>query len=182
VNNHQPAVRIADVMMVDETGLYFLTARGKPYYRQLEKGSQVAICGMSQNYVTVRLVGAIEKCEDRILLNKIFDLNPIMNSLYPGEKRQILEVFRLCRGKGEFFDLSSHPPHRERFAFGGETFNPPGYRITDTCTACGVCAEECPVGVISEGDIYHINGSGCLECGACAEVCPEDAIESAKGM
>ena len=39
----------------------------------------------------------------------------------------------------------------------------------------------CPVEVISEGDLYIIDGSHCPDCGRCEEVCPEDAIEAAKG-
>ena len=28
------------------------------------------------------------------------------------------------------------------------------YVINDSCIACGACQAECPVGCISEGDIY----------------------------
>ena len=28
------------------------------------------------------------------------------------------------------------------------------YVINDSCVACGTCIDECPVGAISEGDIY----------------------------
>ena len=31
------------------------------------------------------------------------------------------------------------------------------YKITDICVACGTCIDECPVGAISEGDIYKIH-------------------------
>ena len=50
------------------------------------------------------------------------------------------------------------------------------YVITDNCVACGSCIGECPVGAISEGDIYKIVADQCLDCGTCAGVCPNDAI------
>ena len=182
VDKGQPAARIIDVMLVKEDGLYFLTARGKSFYHQLKAYPNIAICGMNTDYVTARIVGDIQFCKSRTIIDEIFDHNPMMNALYPGEKRDVLEGFHLHRGKGEIFDLSVEPPKRDRFAFGGETVNPPGYTITSICTACGLCLEACPVGVISEGDVYRIDGGHCLECGRCAEFCPEDAIEPAKGL
>jgi uncharacterized pyridoxamine 5'-phosphate oxidase family protein/NAD-dependent dihydropyrimidine dehydrogenase PreA subunit len=182
VNNGLPAARIIDVMLVEEDGLYFVTARGKSFYHQLEKEQKVAICGMDENYVSVRVVGDLRFCKDKSITDKIFEHNPMMNDLYPGKKRYILEGFHLYRGKGEIFDLSTGPPKRERFSFGGESVIPSGYLITDACVPCGLCLEACPVDVISEGDVYKIDGSRCLECGACAEVCPEDAVEAAKGI
>ncbi len=50
------------------------------------------------------------------------------------------------------------------------------YKISDDCIACGACADECPVGCISEADgKYEINADECLDCGACAGACPVDA-------
>jgi ferredoxin len=31
------------------------------------------------------------------------------------------------------------------------------YKISEDCTACGTCIDECPVEAISEGDIYKID-------------------------
>jgi ferredoxin len=50
------------------------------------------------------------------------------------------------------------------------------YVISDDCTACGTCIDECPVEAISEGDIYKIDPELCTDCGACADVCPVEAI------
>jgi ferredoxin len=50
------------------------------------------------------------------------------------------------------------------------------YVISDECTACGSCLDECPVEAIEEGDIYTIDPELCTDCGACADVCPVEAI------
>ena len=182
VNEGIPDIRIINIMLIDEEGLYFTTARGKPFYGQLIRNPKVAVCGMDQNYVSVRLIGDARHCDGRRMMEKIFEFNQGVRNLYPDQKGDILEAFHVYRGRGEIFDLSLQPPKRERFAFGGETINPTGYRITDKCTACGACLAACPVDVIREGTPYRIDESSCLECGLCAEVCPEDAIDSSKGL
>ena len=50
------------------------------------------------------------------------------------------------------------------------------YRITEDCAACGTCLPECPVGAISEGDVYTIDPNACIDCGTCADACPMGAI------
>jgi len=55
-------------------------------------------------------------------------------------------------------------------------FTKMAYVISDDCTACGTCLDECPVEAISEGDIYVIDADECTDCGACADVCPVEAI------
>lgn len=50
------------------------------------------------------------------------------------------------------------------------------YKISDDCISCGVCASECPVECISEGDSkYVIDADACIDCGNCANVCPVSA-------
>ena len=49
-------------------------------------------------------------------------------------------------------------------------------KITDASVACGSGIDECPVGAISDGDIYVIDADTCIDCGACSGACPMDAI------
>ena len=52
------------------------------------------------------------------------------------------------------------------------------YKITDACISCGTCAEQCPMGAISQGDTqYNIDADTCISCGSCAGACPMGAIE-----
>lgn len=51
------------------------------------------------------------------------------------------------------------------------------YIITDQCSECGSCKDQCPVDAIAEGSPYTINQEICSECGACVDTCPIGAIE-----
>lgn len=177
--NGIPHVRIADVMLIEDDRIYFTTARGKSFYRQVTSNPYVALVGMDEKYKTVRVSGYVKKV-GREYVDKIFIKNPMMNDLYPGEKRDVLEAFCIYKGIGETFDLSTVPPKRTRFSFGGEEVIPLGYRITDKCKGCGICKESCPEDAIIKGDAYVIDSKNCLECGRCYEHCPYGAIEIAR--
>ena len=46
----------------------------------------------------------------------------------------------------------------------------------ELCTACGICASECPQEAITVDDVAVVDPDICTECGVCVDVCPNDAI------
>ena len=90
--NGLPQVRIIDVMLVEEGRLYFCTARGKDFFRQLETNGQAAVTGMNEKYQIVRLTGRAHRLsEQKQWIDRIFEQNPSMNAVYPGDSRYVLE-------------------------------------------------------------------------------------------
>jgi len=177
----RPDSRIIDLMMEQDGLLFFLTARGKNFYRQLAAQQFISMTGMTKNYEAVTIRGKV-KPVSREYLKTMFEKNPSMNDMYPGQSSAILEAFCLYEGQGEIFDLSDVPICRETFFIGNpQTVHQKGYLITDRCTGCGVCAGLCPQQCIDEGAPYTIRQSECLHCGWCSENCPSSAINRLEG-
>ena len=195
-----PAARVIDIMLTDEDSLYFITARGKAFYRQLARTPFVAISGMaggegSMNKRAVSVRGAVEELGSG-LIPRVFEENPYMAQIYPTEvSREALTVFRLYEGEGEYFDLSTKPVTRYSFHIGrngagntaegstaagnaSENAGAAGeYRITERCDGCGKCLEMCPQHCIETDRIpFMIQAEHCLHCGNCLRVCHAGAV------
>ena len=46
-------------------------------------------------------------------------------------------------------------------------------QLRDTCSGCGLCVEECPVGAI--GDDFIVDPAKCIGCMRCTGICPSQA-------
>jgi uncharacterized pyridoxamine 5'-phosphate oxidase family protein/NAD-dependent dihydropyrimidine dehydrogenase PreA subunit len=175
--NGFPQVRIIDVMLIGKEKLYFCTARGKDFYTQLIKSGQVAVTGMNAGFQMVRLTGkACRLSDQKQWIDRIFEENPSMNSVYPGKSRYILEPFCIDSGEIEWFDLGNSPIVRQSFPLGQDRMRQKGFVITDRCTGCGKCRKNCPQQCIESGSPYSIRQEHCLHCGLCSEGCPVQAI------
>lgn len=180
--NGLPQTCVIDIMLTDENGLYFLTAKGKSFYERLIRQPFVAISGMKSSdtlsTIAISVRGAVKNI-GKERLAEIFEQNPYMAKIYPTEKsRDALEVFQLYREEGKFFDLSQLPPYRQSFSFGGETIHETGYRInTEKCIACQGCQSVCPQNCISKTIPREIDRSHCIHCGNCFRICPVKAVE-----
>lgn len=179
-----PQGRIITVFHYDEGGLYFLTCKSKPFYRELKDNSNLSMTCINDESIQVRIIGEAREIVDTELLTFIKG-NPRCEGLFETqEKNGKFVLFYLSKGKGETFDISGREAAkvRERFAFGGYTVNEAGCFVNDSCTGCGDCLDICPFGCISKGEPYIINSRYCVECGLCFKACTQNAIELPKGM
>ena len=173
----RPQTRAIDMMLWDEAGLYFLTARGKEFYRQLMEQGYIALSAVKDKK-SISLRGKIRSIHQE-KLEEIFEKNIYMQQIYPEGTRDALEVFRLYEAEGEFFDISE-PAHvtRDSITIGKAKTEAGGYRIGEKCNGCGLCLAACPQRCIRIDEIpAKIDQHHCLHCGRCMEVCPQQAIE-----
>lgn len=173
----RPSTRVVDMMLTDGTTVYFLTAKGKPLYSQLMDQQYVSISGVQgKKSITIR-GNVLNIGQDK--LDEIFAKNTYMQKIYPEDARNILEVFRIEKGNGEYFDIRD-PAHIERgsFVIGDGDVPAGGYYVNDACILCGTCYAVCPQQCIDTAkNPVVIDQDHCLHCGACIEVCPVNAIE-----
>ena len=92
-SNGQPQTRIIDMMLWDENGVYFLTAKGKDFYTRLRQQGFIALSA-TKDKRSVSLRGKVRSVKNE-KLDEIFEKNSYMKSIYPGDTRSALEVFCL---------------------------------------------------------------------------------------
>ena len=180
-----PQVRCISAVHYEADCLYFFTARGKDFCRQLLADGRVQILGYTKYKEMIRLSARavpVPSREQTQWINTIFAEQPYLANVYPGKTREIGIVFQINDGDIEYFNLGVRPILRESYTLGKGTLKPKGYRITDQCIQCGLCRENCPQGCIEPGVPYVIQQEHCLHCGNCCENCPAKAIIRAASL
>ena len=175
-----PQVRNISAIHYEPEALYFFTARGKDFCRELLQDGRVQILGYTRYKEMIRLSAKavpVPPEEQQKWMDIIFAEQPYLANVYPGDTREIGMVFAIRDGAMEYFHLGVRPIFRESYAIGNGAPAPKGYRITDACIGCGACAQKCPQGCITPGQPFAIQPEHCLHCGSCYESCPVQAIE-----
>lgn len=176
-----PVTCAIDVMDYDGGGLYFLTAKGKGFYRRLISRGYAALTGIKGEDTMHRAAASVRgkvRPESEQKLASLIQKNAYMREIYPTEQsRAALAAFCLYSGQAEWFDLSVKPIVRLNLTFGGAVTEGGAYAVGDGCTSCGKCLEVCPQKCIKIGQRgAYIVQQNCLRCGNCMTVCPVGAV------
>lgn len=172
-----PQTRVIDMMLWDDKGVYFLTAKGKEFYRQVMEQQFIAVSA-TKDKAAVSLRGKVKNIGSE-KLDEIFERNLYMQEIYPGDTRAALEVFCIYEAEGEYFDISN-PAHvvRDSIVIGDGKARQAGYFVGEGCIGCKLCYSVCPQKCIDiSGKPAVIDQSHCLHCGRCAQICPKQIIE-----
>ena len=175
-----PQVRNISAIHYEADGLYFFTARGKNFCKELLEDGRVQILGYTKYKEMIRLSAKarpVPEESQKKWIDTIFREQPYLANVYPGDTREIGIVFEIKDARIEYFHLGVHPIFRETYVIGNGTKKEKGYRITDRCIGCGICAASCPQSCIEPGNPYRIHQEHCLHCGNCMEHCPVSAVE-----
>ena len=175
-----PQVRNISAIHYEENALYFYTARGKNFCRELLADGRVQILCYTRYKEMIRLSGkayAVSEEEQVKWRDKIFEEQPYLANVYPGDTREIGIIFCIDQAEVEYFNLGVNPIFRETYVTDGAVIKEKGYYITDACIGCGTCRKHCPQRCIEEGTPYKIRQNNCLHCGNCYEKCPVRAVK-----
>ena len=172
-----PQTRVIDMMLYDDKGVYFLTAKGKAFYDQLMEQQYVAVSA-TKGKMAVSLRGKVRNIGYE-KLEEIFEKNTYMQKIYPDDTKSALQVFWLFEAQGEFFDISDPSKIiRESIIIGDAPEVKTGYYVGKECNGCKQCYSVCPQKCINISvKPVEIDQKHCLHCGRCAEACSKQAIK-----
>ena len=174
-----PQIRNISAIHYESDALYFFTVRGKNFCKELMEDGRVQILAYTKYKEMIRLSGkayAVAENEQRKWMDIIFEEQPYLANVYPGDTREIGIIFCIDKAEVEYFNLGVNPIFRETYILGNVRIREKGYYITESCIGCGKCMKHCPQKCIEKGTPFVIRQEHCLHCGNCYENCPVKAV------
>ena len=141
-----PQIRNISAIHYESDAIYFFTARGKNFCRELLEDGRVQILCYTKYKEMIRMSAkayAVPEEEQAKWRYIIFEEQPYLANVYPGDTRSIGIIFCIDRAEVEYFNLGVNPIFRDTYTLGGGTITKKGYNITEKCIGCGKCRTKC---------------------------------------
>ena len=123
----RPVTAFMDVMLADESGIYFLTSdNGRELYHNLNNSEYISLCGKTDgDYFHSKMITVKGRVKNigKSRVDELLDRNDYLKKLYPDsekEKRQILDVFHVYAGQVTYQEFATVPPTKTTFIFGDD--------------------------------------------------------------
>ena len=116
-----PQIRNISAIHYEKNALYFFTARGKNFCKELLEDGRVQILCYTKYKEMIRLSGkayAAAEEEQEKWRNQIFEEQPYLANVYPGDTRNIGIIFCIDTAEIEYFNLGVNPIFRETYLLG----------------------------------------------------------------
>jgi len=176
----KPQVRCVSAIHYECDFFYFFTARGKDFCKELLHDGQLQIMAYTRYKEMIRVSARalpVAESQQKRCIDTIFQEQPYLVNVYPGQTREIGIVFGVREMRIEYFNLGMNPIFREQYVIGKGESKLKGFEVTNSCIGCGSCIKRCPQRCIKPGMPYRIDQENCLHCGNCYEHCPVKAIK-----
>lgn len=177
-----PQIRNISAIHYEPEAMYFFTAKGKEFCKELTEDGHVQVLGYTKYKEMIRLSAKavpVSQQEQAKYIDIIFEEQPYLYNLYPNNTRMLGGiVFKISHACIEYFNLGVNPIFRETYTIGNAEATFKGYYVTDDCIGCEKCVDNCPQHCIKKGTPCKIQQEHCLHCGICFDVCPVKAIKN----
>ena len=98
IDNGRPRVRPWSFLVEDNGKIWFLTTNKKRVFKQLKENPYIEFCSCSTEYISARLSGKIEFCNDMKIKERVLDERPILKEIYQSADNPLLESFYVGHG------------------------------------------------------------------------------------
>jgi uncharacterized pyridoxamine 5'-phosphate oxidase family protein len=105
----RPKVRPFKFMFTEEGKLWFCTANHKAVYKELQHQPWIELCASGTNNSWIRLSGMVVFENNLSIKEKVFEVSPLVKSIYNEPNNPLFEVFYLTEISASISSIGKEP-------------------------------------------------------------------------
>jgi uncharacterized pyridoxamine 5'-phosphate oxidase family protein len=110
VDGEQPRVRPFQFQFAQDGRLWFVTARDKEVYAQMQNNPWVEFSNFAPDMTTLRVQGRAVLEDSLDIKRRVLELRPMIKGIYGSAENPLLVSFYVQPSRAAIFDFSGQPP------------------------------------------------------------------------